>query len=207
MNIIEKKEPQNKLFTIPNILSAFRILLIPVFFYLYLVEKHYLAAIIIIVISGFTDVIDGYIARKFNQISKVGKVLDPTADKLTQAAIAIALSFKYNYIIIVFIVLAVKEAIMLVLGIILYKHTKLINGSNWHGKLAAVVVYGTLLMHLIWSATNKPIAEAVSYASLIITIGFMIFTLIMYSIDYYKLIKEYNILNEKAISTTENIDI
>ncbi|MBO7690301.1 MAG: CDP-alcohol phosphatidyltransferase family protein, partial [Clostridia bacterium] len=68
--------------TIPNLLSAIRILLIPVFLVLFL-KGHYVAAVIVLVINGLTDTYDGKIARKFNQVSNLGKLLDPIADKLT----------------------------------------------------------------------------------------------------------------------------
>lgn len=186
-----------KIFTIPNILSVARILLIPAFLWLYIEKENYLLATLLILISGLSDVIDGYIARTFNQISKVGKVLDPAADKLTQAAILIALMFRFDYMLIVFIILAVKESIMLVLGTILYKHTKLLIGSNWHGKLSAIIIYFMLLTHLIWGikATIPPV---VSYSTCALAIIAMNFTFIMYIRDYVILYKQYNIINDKA---------
>lgn len=192
---LENKE-LNKIFTIPNILSAVRILMIPVFFWLYLVKKDYLTATILILFSGLTDVVDGYIARTFNQISKIGKVLDPTADKLTQAAVLIALTLRFDYILIVFLVLALKECIMLLLGMVLYKHTKILIGSKWHGKLAASIIYLMLLTHLIWgiSATIPPV---ISYVTSMLAVLGMIFSLLMYLKDYLYLYKEHNIIDEK----------
>ena len=70
-------------FNIPNMLGYFRLLLIPVFAMLYLKEQ-YLQAGLVAVLSGLSDVLDGWVARKFNQITELGKVLDPMADKLTQ---------------------------------------------------------------------------------------------------------------------------
>lgn len=69
--------------TIPNLLSVIRIILIPVFLVLFL-KGSYLAAVIVLGISGLTDLFDGKIARAFNQVSNLGKLLDPIADKLTQ---------------------------------------------------------------------------------------------------------------------------
>ena len=80
-----KKE---NILTIPNLLSLIRILLIPFIIWLYCAQKAYLCTIIVIALSGFTDIIDGKIARKFNMVSDVGKVLDPVADKLTQATLS-----------------------------------------------------------------------------------------------------------------------
>lgn len=86
-------------FTLPNILSYVRLLLIPVFMVHYLTatdERDYLISGMIIVFSGLTDLLDGIIARKFNQITEVGKLLDPIADKLTQVAVIICLMFRYE---------------------------------------------------------------------------------------------------------------
>lgn len=77
--------------TIPNLLSLFRVVVLP--FYLYLVAQHsfYLAGVII-AISGLTDFLDGFIARRFNQITKLGKILDPVADKLTQLFLILSMA-------------------------------------------------------------------------------------------------------------------
>ena len=80
--------------SIPNILSIFRIVLIPVFIVCYLMlpdEMGWVPALVLVV-SGATDVVDGYIARHFNMVTQLGKVLDPLADKLTLAAVVITRS-------------------------------------------------------------------------------------------------------------------
>ena len=93
------KENLKKIFdgacTVPNFMSLVRILLIPVFAVLYL--KGYIWwALLVLAISGISDFLDGKIARKFNQVSNLGKMLDPIADKLTVFALAIVLFFKFN---------------------------------------------------------------------------------------------------------------
>ncbi|MCC8023029.1 MAG: CDP-alcohol phosphatidyltransferase family protein, partial [Clostridiales bacterium] len=81
--------------TIPNALSLLRIILIPVFTY-YFLQDRVLLAVIIIAAAAITDLLDGKIARRFNQVSELGKVLDPVADKLSQMAIVIILMIKYS---------------------------------------------------------------------------------------------------------------
>ena len=76
--------------TVPNLLSLIRILLIPVFGVLFY-NGHIGWAVVILIVSGLTDFFDGKIARKFNQISELGKMLDPVADKLTQITIAVVI--------------------------------------------------------------------------------------------------------------------
>lgn len=69
------------MWTVPNIISMFRLVLIPVFAVLIFTERD-IAAIVVLVVAGFTDWVDGVIARAFNQISRLGQLLDPAADRL-----------------------------------------------------------------------------------------------------------------------------
>ena len=86
-----QKEHLNRIITVPNLLSFFRFCLIPVIIWSYCVKKNPLLAGEILLLSGLTDLADGYIARRFHRISNLGKILDPVADKLTQAAMLICL--------------------------------------------------------------------------------------------------------------------
>ena len=102
-------------FTIPNILGYFRILMIPVFLYLYYhaeTSKEYIISFVVLSISFLTDMFDGKIARKFNMVTDLGKMLDPIADKLTQWAMAIAISFRIPMMIYFVVLFAVKEFYM-----------------------------------------------------------------------------------------------
>ena len=85
------------IWTIPNIISFIRILLIPVFGVLFY-KGELLWALLILAFSGLTDFFDGKLARKLNQVSELGKMLDPIADKLTQATIAIVYFFTFRNI-------------------------------------------------------------------------------------------------------------
>lgn len=78
---------RDQIFTIPNLLSLVRLLMIPMIIWLYCEKEDYVAAAVMIVLSGLTDIADGIIARKFHLVSDLGKLLDPVADKLTQAAL------------------------------------------------------------------------------------------------------------------------
>ena len=85
-------------FTIPNLMGYFRILMIPVFLVLYFKEQ-YPAAFTVLALSVLSDFLDGKIARRFNMVTDFGKMLDPIADKLTQAMLAIAVTFRYPLVI------------------------------------------------------------------------------------------------------------
>lgn len=126
--------------TIPNLLSVIRILLIPVFAVL-LIKDYFIAAIIVIIIAELTDLFDGKIARKFNQVSALGKLLDPIADKLSQISIVIVLIIKYwdNAIKYLFMFFIAKEVIMLIGGAILIsKGMRPVAAEMW-GKVATTV--------------------------------------------------------------------
>jgi len=102
---------EDKIITIPNLLSIFRILLLPVFVYLYLKADtgwEFFRATLVLAVSALTDLFDGKIARKFNMISRLGKVLDPIADKLTHITIAFCLCWQYPQMIYVLILLVIK---------------------------------------------------------------------------------------------------
>lgn len=126
--------------TIPNLLSILRILLIPVFAVL-LLKDYVVAAIIVIIFAEFTDLLDGYIARKYNQITALGKLLDPIADKLSQISIVIVLIIKYwdNAIKYLFMFFIIKEIVMLIGGaILLSKGLRPVAAEMW-GKVATTV--------------------------------------------------------------------
>ena len=133
-------------FTIPNIISLIRICMIPIFIYLYFsvtYAYHYQYALLVILLSAISDIIDGFIARKFNMVSDVGKVLDPIADKLTQVSVVFCLLFTHKELIVLVIVLFTKELLTLFVAIYVLKSGFKPFSSKWFGKLATVMVYLT----------------------------------------------------------------
>ena len=135
--------------TIPNGLSLFRILLIPVIVWLYVGRGRHYAAVAVVAVSGLTDMADGYIARRFHMVSDLGKVLDPVADKLTQAAILISLASRYSALWWVFGLLCVKELIQAALGYGAVRVTGQMQGARWYGKVSTGVFYATMMLLLL----------------------------------------------------------
>ena len=136
-------------FTIPNILSLFRLSLIPVYAGLYLnaTEKYqYILAGTILTISCLTDMIDGKIARKYNMITALGKILDPLADKLTQFALTICLSMKYPVLYPFLSLFVIKELFQLVLGIVFLRRGKMLPGALMAGKVCTTVLFVSLIL-------------------------------------------------------------
>ena len=143
-------ERKRQILTIPNILSMVRILLIPIIVWLYVSEENYIWAGCLLLISGTTDVVDGFIARKFNMISELGKVLDPIADKLTQGIVLICLLKRFPLMWLPFGMMVLKETFMSVSGVQVIRSTGKVISADWHGKAATVLLYVTMLVHLFW---------------------------------------------------------
>ena len=132
--------------TVPNVLSLFRIVLVPVFAVLYLKSERYPAllgwAIGTLVLSGLTDVFDGLIARKCNQISEIGKVLDPTADKLTQVTVVLCLTVRMPQLWPLLAVCFVKELLQSIgAALLLFREQSEVQAARWYGKISTVVFY------------------------------------------------------------------
>lgn len=139
--------------TVPNLLSLIRILLIPVFGVLFY-NGHIGWAVIILIVSGLTDFFDGKIARKFNQISELGKMLDPVADKLTQITIAIVIFLEFNkstdptlqWFKWVFLFFLFKELLMVVVGAIMLACGLRPVAAEIYGKIATFVFYAVMVL-------------------------------------------------------------
>lgn len=176
---------QKKIITIPNILSFFRLCLIPVIVWLYTVKQDHFLTLIILVLSGVTDIVDGIIARKCNMISDFGKAFDPVADKLTQIAMLFCLVSRFPYMMIPFVLLVVKEVFTGITALITIKRTNTVKGAVWHGKLTTIALYSMMAIHLLWY--NIP--RTVSLILVGICIGIMLMSFILYAIQNIKAIK------------------
>ena len=182
-----------KFFNIPNTLSVIRIILVPFFVVLYLKES-YTAATIVLVASGATDCIDGFIARHFNQITEIGKMLDPFADKLTQAAVAVVLAVKYRQVAPLLALFIIKELCMLLAGFIMLKHGKRPTSAQWWGKLATIIFYGVMIIIVAFGGGGlfglAPLPDNTIIILVSIAAVFMIFSFINYLPQFIKYCKE-----------------
>lgn len=128
---------------VPNALSVLRILLVPVFLMLYLTRMDYWA-FGVLVLSGVTDALDGFIARRYNQITDCGKLLDPISDKLTQVAVVVALATRFDELLPLAALCLVKESCQAIGGAIMLKRQCAVRGSKWFGKVSTVVFYASM---------------------------------------------------------------
>ena len=176
---------KNKIITIPNILSFFRLCLIPVIVWLYCFEKAYGWATVTLVVSAVTDIVDGIIARKFNMISDFGKAFDPVADKLTQIITLFCLVTRFPLMAMPLVILTLKEIIAAILNLITIKKTGEVVAAVWHGKATTVLLYTTMIIHLVW--WNIP--RAVSNILVLICTVMMLVSAVLYTVNDIKLIK------------------
>ncbi|MGM9521262.1 MAG: CDP-alcohol phosphatidyltransferase family protein [Oscillospiraceae bacterium] len=174
--------------TIPNMLSYFRLLIIPLFIWLYIGKKALYAAAAVIIVSGLSDVADGFIARHFNMVSDLGKALDPVADKLTQIAIFICLAVRYRIVLWFVCILAVKELLMLTIGLLLFKRTGLVNSAKWYGKMTTFVTEATAVILVL--IPNIPMLAVNILVGL--SIACVVFSFVMYARRYFKMMKEHS---------------
>lgn len=178
------------LLTIPNLLTYLRFILIIPFMYLFLTEKYILSAICIAV-SGLTDCFDGMIARRFNQVTPLGKILDPVADKSTLFAVVICMVIYVPAVLPVLIVLILKDVIMLLGGIDLIKKGITPPAAKWYGKVGTIIFYFSVLIIVALKAFFKFENGIVDFTLLGITALFMLYALFEYGRIYMKLIREY----------------
>jgi len=133
-----------KSLNIPNLLSLLRIILIPAFISTYLTaqtQSDYSLAASILLFSGLTDLVDGFIARRFDMVTPLGKVLDPLADKLTQASVCVCLAIRHPHLAILLIIFIVKEVLIFCGGVHLYKKQSRIVTAEWFGKMYTAVFF------------------------------------------------------------------
>jgi cardiolipin synthase len=143
------KDWKKEIFTIPNLLSLFRLLLIPVYMTIYLnahQTRDYVLAAVILAISCLTDMVDGKIARKFNMISTVGKVLDPIADKVTQFTLIICLTIRYPILLVLICLFVVKEGFQLIAGLVILRRGEILAGALITGKICTTVLFISLIL-------------------------------------------------------------
>lgn len=144
-----KNKYWTRVFTIPNMLTFVRLLMIPVFMWLYCVRKDAMWSAVTLIVSGCSDMLDGFIARRYHMESNLGRILDPAADKLSQAAMCFAMIIRYPIMFWLLIFFAVKELSMVVLGWFYMRRTGVVNSARWYGKASSIVQYVAMLALIV----------------------------------------------------------
>lgn len=173
---------------IPNLLTGVRFILIPVFAYVYLWEQNIALSAVILAFSGITDFLDGFIARRFNMITKWGAAFDPIADKLTQIVVAMCIALSGVKIMwFLFGFLVFKEISMILGGINLYKKGDVVVPANWYGKAATLLFYVLFFVLIIF---GDKLSEFAKSSMILLSIALSIFALIRYTMLFFKMRKK-----------------
>ena len=198
----QPKKPINQNLTVPNALSVLRILIIP-FFAWFFMRDQLAAAVVLLVLSGLSDCVDGFIARRLNQVTELGKMLDPLADKLTQGVVALCLAMKFPVIGPVLLVFILKELVMLCCAIGLLKKKKRPCAAQWYGKVATVMFYVSVALIVVMDGflhVEGLAFQVISYMLLILTAAMMIYSAVRYFQIFLKILRSDDEKYELSLS-------
>lgn len=173
-------ERRERVFSIPNMMSMFRIVLIPLFSSA-LARERTSAAVALIALSAATDVIDGWVARRFHMVTQLGKVLDPIADKLTLLALALCLALKNSRVWPLLCVMAFKECAMLLMCVLFLRKGGRAESSCWYGKVTTALLYASMTLMMLFP--NLP-QRAVS-GLVLLCVGWMLLCGALYVRKYW----------------------
>ncbi len=176
-------EKRKEWLLIPNLLCYLRLLLLPVFAMLYCYEE-YVWATVTVLFSAFTDVADGFIARKYKMISELGKILDPLADKLTQAVVSACLLLRYPVMWVLFSIIIVKESFQGIGGLLIYRKMRKMRSSEWFGKLSTFMFY-TVMAYLVLFCPDPSFWKVT--LPVLVSSALMLLALILYGYRFFQM--------------------
>lgn len=185
---------KKELFTIPNVLSLFRLAIIPVYVIIFLKadsRSDYFLAAAILAVSCLTDMIDGKIARHFNMISTIGKILDPFADKITQFTLIICLTVRHPIIWLLVILFVVKESFQLIAGSINFKKGIMLKGALLSGKICTTVLFVSLILMVMFPTLSGNMITIIA----LVDIVFLLISFVDYLITYAKRENQFQPIN------------
>lgn len=177
------KNWKKEILSVPNLLSLFRLALIPVYMLIYLnatQPSHYYLSAAILAVSCLTDLIDGKIARRFNMVTTLGILLDPVADKATQFTLILCLAMRYPVLWYLVATFVVKEGFQLIAGSLILRKGKILDGALLTGKICTTVLFLSLIvLIMVPTMSDKQVAVIT-----IIDIAFMLISFIGYILIY-----------------------
>ena len=175
---------KKEILTVPNLLSLFRLALVPVYVQLYLradTSREYFLAGSVMAVSCLTDLMDGMIARHFHMVSHVGMILDPLADKITQLALILCLTARYPLLLAVLALFVVKELFQLLAVILSFRRGMVLPGALAAGKVCTTVLFVSLTALVLFPGIPKAAANGMVLAD-----GcFLLFSFVRYFQAYY----------------------
>ena len=178
------KNWKKEIWSIPNMLSMFRLLLIPAYIFIYLnaeQKSDYFLAAGILAVSCLTDLVDGKVARQFNMVTTLGKLLDPLADKVTQLTLILCLAIRHHFLWYLVAVFLVKESFQLIAGGINWHKGKILKGALMSGKICTAVLFISLIILVMLPDIETSAANAI----ITIDILFMLISFTNYLFTYF----------------------
>ena len=189
-----KQSIRKQILTIPNLLSFLRLCMIPLIIWLYCTQKNYALTAVVLVLSGLTDMVDGYIARRFNMVTDLGKALDPVADKLTQASVMFCLLSRFRMMLVPLLLLIFKEVCNGVISLVVIKKTGKVCGADWHGKVCTWLLYAMMFVHIVWFDISREWTTAlIGICVIMMTLSFA-----LYMVRNYKMLTKEVTNNDNA---------
>ena len=189
-----EQNTRKQLFTIPNFLSFLRLCMIPLIIWLYCSQNNYALTAVVLVLSGVTDTIDGFIARRFNMVTDLGKALDPIADKLTQASVMFCLLTRFQMMLVPLLLLIFKEVCNGIMSLFVIKKTGKVCGADWHGKVCTWLLYAMMFLHIVWFDISRQWSTAlISICVIMMTVSFA-----LYMVRNYKMLTNEVTNNDNA---------
>ena len=181
-----KQDRMREIFSIPNLMSYLRLLLIPVFCHLYLTaetDQDFLWASVVVLISSLTDMMDGWVARRFHMITDIGKVVDPVADKLTHGALAVCLAIRHPLMWALLALMLLKEGYMGLMGLKFLKKGQMMDGAMWCGKVCTAILFVGLLILFLFPR----LPDAAVNTMIVVMMGAMVYALCSYVSVYNRM--------------------
>jgi len=177
--------------SIANLITLSRILLTPLFVCFYL-EGEQAAAMLLLGAAALSDMLDGFVARHFDMVTPLGKVLDPVADKLLQLAMLLCLIKRSHWVPLILMLHILRELGLFLLGIAVYKRCSVLIGARWYGKLCTALMYGFLGAALLW----REMPEEIFSAGIIGCTGLIVYCLCRYAGEYIRLLRDDKIIKK-----------
>lgn len=165
---------------IPNVLTCLRLVMVAAFVFFF-IKHQYIICLALYVAAFLTDVLDGFLARKFNWVSKFGKLMDPLADKLMLIAALVCLFVVGRFPLYLLIVLAVKELLMIIGGSIMLKKRKVAVYADMWGKAATGLFFASITLSLVKLAFDSIVPGWLLTVLYIAAIGISVFSLFNYA--------------------------
>jgi cardiolipin synthase len=194
----------SQVWNVPNVLSMLRLLLVPVFLVL-IVLGDYVAALIVLIVASLTDLLDGFIARHFNQVTRLGQLLDPAADRLYIFAALIGLAAQGLVPWWIVIVIVARDVMLLVLAVVLANHGYGPLPVHQLGKAATFALFfglPVIMLGLAFPAV-QPVSEPIGWAITVWGAFLYWWAGIIYAIETVRVIRIPRVSGEAASDTLE----